>query len=75
MYIYRVIVDYQGYDTNDGHVIVAHNKAEAVSMAANAARDKGSTVWLIKESDTIRLGKADKVFKFPEILLTSFNAG
>lgn len=74
MYIYRVIVDYQGYDTNDGHVIVAHNKAEAVSMAADAARDEGSTVWL-KESHIIRLGKADKVFKFPEILLTSFRAG
>ena len=74
MNIYRVVIEYQGYDTNDGHVIVASSKAEAIRLASEVAADEGNEIW-IKESDTILLGKAASVFKFPEVLLTSFNAG
>ena len=74
MNIYRVVIEYQGYDTNDGHVIVASSKAEAIRLASEAAADEGNEIWF-NHSDIILLGKAANVFKFPEILLTSFRAG
>lgn len=77
MYIWVIKRDQQkvGYDENAGHVIVAETEERVRAVAAEAAKDEGSAVWLSGSfSWMFCLGEADPKF-IEGVALTSFNAG
>jgi hypothetical protein len=72
MFIYSIEIDYCGYDTYSGHIIVAKNEDEVRLLAKSSAADEGSLVWETAKITTE--GNYTGENNSPFILLSSFHA-
>lgn len=73
MNIYKIHISWQGYDTYDGHIIVANVKKEVIKLAQSINADEGEYIW--NNASVKKIGKYNGRNKKPFILLSSFNAG
>ena len=85
MNIYRISQNVNtDWDTYDSAIVVARNEKEAQQMSPIDYDDEvffnfdpGGGIWAYKLEDikVELIGKADKKFKEPTLVLSSFNAG
>ena len=72
MYIYLLETEEGGWDSYDGHVVIAHSEDEARRICPIA--DEGG-VWTERKLSTCKIIGSTIIYDEPTVILSSFNAG
>jgi len=73
MKIYTIRHEVYNYDAYIGHVIIANNEDEVITLAKSISADEGKDVW--DKADIEYQGEYKQLKNNPFILLSDFSAG